>query len=918
MSETREYSDRIAGKNHRTPPTGFASIRTRFMAFTLACGLFTAATVGGFAFFEFRSVLKDQAIEKLADETRLMAVLFANAYRDIENDLRLISEAKPVQAIIRAIENNGVDPLDGTSLETLASRLSVIFSTALRNRPEYFQFRMIGMANEGKELVRVERTDLGVAKIDPVHLQRKAGEDYFKVAQSSRANSVAFSQVTYNREHGKIDSRGIPTLRGILPLDDKLGRRAAFLVVNINYEDMLRAAFSNISSDNKIIAVNGNGDYMVREPNARSAQTSKLQMKKSDGYVPEAIVAAFLDIKDQSGPLPGEDVTGYFIRDTDSFNQQSAKIGLIQIVPTAALYENAKSLGNELLIAGLFILSVCAIVIAFVGDRFIQPLLRLARLIQQNDPNDLVKVLPEDRKDELGYLAAAIKDRSQELIDKEAESANIINRILDGIIVIDQDGVIRKFSPGAEEIFGYSAEEVVGLNVGILMHDDAAFKHDDYVREARNISVGRQPGAFRELEGVRKDGSTVPIELCVNTLIVNGKQKFLGVVRDISHRKEIDRMRDEFVSTVSHELRTPLTTIRGSLVLADKLAKASSLPETVTRMLHLAAKNTDRLSLLVNDILDLEKLRSGKFQFFVELLNLNDEVRVAAEMVREQAADRNIVIDVSEASSSVFVVADRTRLQQVLANLLSNAIKFSFEHGTIDLRVSRFEGLGRISVTDAGCGIPKDYQPHVSDPFSQADSSNSREKGGTGLGLCISKKLMDGMEGSIRFASEEGVGTTFTLEFEEQENTDMLRPVGGFDGRDLCGLHLEDDADFAEVLCASLNNDVTYVHETTLEGARARLKERKFDFIIIDIDLNSNTSTGLDLLDDIPDPRNTVVVVLSGREQELDHPAIDAVLLKSATGESDIVSIVVGFLAETKKLEQGSTPRLVRSSASLK
>lgn len=918
MSKTREYTDRPSEKAHRAPPAGFASIRTRFIAMTLACGVFTAVSVGGFAFLEFRSALKEQAIEKLADETRLMAVLFANAYRSIENDLRLVAEAKPVQALIRAMENEGVDPLDGTSAETVASRLAVIFSTAIRNRPEYFQFRMIGMADAGRELVRVERTELGVLQISSDQLQQKGEEPYFKIAQSARVNSVAFSEVTFNREHGKTDSRSIPTLRAMLPIDDKLGRRAAFLVININYEDLLQSAFTNISSGNKIIAINGNGDYMVRDPRSGAALVSKLQMRESANYVAEPHVTEFLAIKDREGALPGGETTAYFIRDTDSYNEQSAKIGLVQIVPTSALYANAQSLGNQLLLASLVILGLCAIVIAFAGDRFIQPLIRLARLIQQNDPHDLVKVLPDDRQDELGYLVAAIRDRTQALIEKEAEAINLIDRIRDGIIVINSEGLIEKFSPGAEQIFGYDEEEVIGKDVGILMPAKMANAHKKYLSAVHHVNQGDQPVAFRELAGRHKNGTVVPIEISVNTLSLNAEEKYIGVIRDISIRKEIDRIRDEFVSTVSHELRTPLTTIRGSLVLAEKLASTTTLPETMTRMLHLATKNTDRLSNLVNEILDLEKLRSGKMRFQMELVDLNELAELTAEQNKQLANDRNISLIVSKADKPVYVLADKARLKQVVTNILSNAIKFSFDCGNVDLRVTRLNKSARISVTDTGCGIPKEYHESIFEPFRQVDSSDSRERGGTGLGLCISKKLMDGMDGKIRFASEEGVGTTFTVEFEEQKNTDILRPVTKYDPAELCGLHLEDDTDFAEVLCATLDNNVTYVHETTLEGARERLKERKFDFIIVDINLNSNSTTGLDLLDDIPDPRNTVVVVLSGGEQELDHPAIDAVMLKSATGESDIVSIVVGFLAEAKKLQKGHTPRLVSSSASMK
>lgn len=228
-------------------------------------------------------------------------------------------------------------------------------------------------------------------------------------------------------------------------------------------------------------------------------------------------------------------------------------------------------------------------------------------------------------------------------------------------------------------------------------------------------------------------------------------------------------MRDQFVSTVSHEMRTPLTSIRGTLVLANNLSKDGSVPETIAKMMELALKNSERLNLLVNDILDLEKLRSGKMSFDMEPVDLNDQAQEAVDLNQHFAQGRNVSLETVKDQNAAVTVADKHRLQQVLSNLISNAAKFSPENGTVQVKVTANKDKVTISVIDTGMGIPESFQPYIFDPFSQAGGAERKAKGGTGLGLNITKRMVEGMEGNIGFISEEGVGTTFNIEFPAGE-----------------------------------------------------------------------------------------------------------------------------------------------------
>jgi len=239
-----------------------------------------------------------------------------------------------------------------------------------------------------------------------------------------------------------------------------------------------------------------------------------------------------------------------------------------------------------------------------------------------------------------------------------------------------------------------------------------------------------------------------------------------GYWADITERKKIDIMKNEFISTVSHELRTPLTSIHGSLGLL-KGGATGALSEASTKMINIASNNTDRLLLLINDILDLQKIESGNLAYQLEPLNLYELVERAIQDNASYGKAHNIAFNFSCDIRSAMILSDHHRLMQVMANLLSNAAKFSNPGSTVDIKLCRDNDNLQISVSDQGIGIPENYQSAIFEKFTQADASDSRKKGGTGLGLAISKMLIENLGGTIHFTSTENVGTTFTVSLPE-------------------------------------------------------------------------------------------------------------------------------------------------------
>jgi two-component system, sensor histidine kinase and response regulator len=232
---------------------------------------------------------------------------------------------------------------------------------------------------------------------------------------------------------------------------------------------------------------------------------------------------------------------------------------------------------------------------------------------------------------------------------------------------------------------------------------------------------------------------------------------------DISQRREVERLKDEFVSTVSHELRTPLTSIRGALGLLEG-GVTGSLPEEALGMVQIARVNADRLIRLINDLLDLEKIEAGKLE--LKIAPLSAPQLVASTLDGLRAAADAVGVELRAAAVAPEIVrGDEDRLVQVLTNLVSNAIKFSPRNGVIDIRVEAAAAARvRFSVSDHGAGIPEAHRARLFSKFHQVDSSNTRGKGGTGLGLAISKAIVEQHGGEIGLYSRVGHGSTFWFE----------------------------------------------------------------------------------------------------------------------------------------------------------
>jgi PAS domain S-box-containing protein len=452
--------------------------------------------------------------------------------------------------------------------------------------------------------------------------------------------------------------------------------------------------------------------------------------------------------------------------------------------------------------------------------------------------------------------------------DQATRLSSILDGVVDAIVTINESGSIESWSRSAERLFGYTAAEILRRNVRLLMPEPHSSGHDGYIRRYMQTGERRIMGQRREIEALHKDGRRIPVDLGISEMRIGSRRLFIGIIRDLSSREEIEQLKSGFVSTVSHELRTPLTSISGSLgLLAGGIAGA--LPAKAARLIDIAKLNCERLVRLINDILDLERAESGRLELRLAAQRLKPIVQQAIDANRAYAQTFGATIELAADGDDANVLVDHDRLVQVLTNILSNAAKFSPRGGVVSVAVRAEADSVRVSVRDRGPGIAPEFSPRIFQRFAQADSSDSRAKGGTGLGLSIAKTIMERLGGSIGFDSTPGEGATFyiTLPMRPEISTPVRTPDNVLAGPAV--LLCEDDPDVARAVATVLEAAGMRVAAVpSVRQAKIALDQARYDIALVDLHLAD--ADGLELVSDLRSQNATralPVIIMTARAQ---------------------------------------------------
>ncbi len=442
----------------------------------------------------------------------------------------------------------------------------------------------------------------------------------------------------------------------------------------------------------------------------------------------------------------------------------------------------------------------------------------------------------------------------------QAQLAAIVAGSDDAIISKNLQGIIQSWNPAAERMFGYSAEQMIGMPITRL------FPHDRLAEEPQIIARLMRGERVDHFETVRMRSDGRPVEVSVTiSPIQNVDGRVIGaskILRDITdlrrltrEREEmlrneqaarleaerVSRVKDEFLATVSHELRTPLSAILG---WAQLLRDASLPPEQGRRGLETIERNARLQGQLIEDLLDMSSIITGKIRLDIQTVDLPAVIAQAVETVRPAAEAKGLRLNVVLDPKAGPVLGDPNRLQQVMWNLLANAVKFSRRGGRTQVFLQRVESHVEIEVSDDGEGIAGDFLPHLFDRFSQADASTTRHHGGLGLGLAIVRHLVELHGGTVRASSlGKGQGASFVVSLplkavriERHEEESAAAEISPIDLAGITVLIVDDDADARDLLQQVLQRGKARVLvASTAAEALEMLRGERPDVLVSDI-----------------------------------------------------------------------------------
>ncbi len=464
----------------------------------------------------------------------------------------------------------------------------------------------------------------------------------------------------------------------------------------------------------------------------------------------------------------------YFTSLEPQFNKLRAECEhLLQLNQRAMLAKSEAAAGvaqlwfyRTLLIAGILVAAGLYLAF-FLANRIVEPLRQLTATTAKMAGGDLNAKVPVNSRDEVGVLAAEYNrmaerirqlrssDMGKLLVAQQTTEA-AIDSLYDPVIVTDSEGCVTKLNPAAEEIFG-SEKENMGKHVGEVARDARIAGAVAEALESQRPVAGEGMSSVLPLA---VDGSERAFRLRTTPMRDNGN-RLLGAVtllEDITHLREIDRIKSEFIATASHELRTPLTSVQMGVHLLLEGA-AGELNSKQAEVLGACREDCERLDKLMRDLLDLSKIEAGESQPELIPISIRNLITSEAMELRPQVETKGLAFRVEAPADLPKVMADRSQIERVLVNLVVNAIRYT-KQGEIGIRAEQRANHVSVSVSDTGSGIPQEYLAHIFEKFVQVPGAAT---GGAGLGLAISRLIVEAHNGQISVQSELGQGSTFTF-----------------------------------------------------------------------------------------------------------------------------------------------------------
>jgi PAS domain S-box-containing protein len=788
---------------------------------------------------------------------------------ELSHDVLFLSSTPPIEGIINSsITNKGSDPKGQSTLFQWKNRLSTIFQEMMFAKDDYIQIRFVGVADNGKELVRVEKKRSKIFRVIDEDLQKKEDEAYFKETLLLGREDIYVSEFSANKEYGKVVLPVEMVLRAAVPVFTTRKNPFGFIIININYNNIFSSLKEVTKNGAEYFVADQSGNVLLHSDSEFNIGHDLSTVKKVKDYLPEF---ANIHHKERKVTIKEIERDSSKIVILKNYHYNSLKpenyLSLFLVLDK----DKILAIANEATKYDIWIILVLiffSIVFSAYFSRFItEPIKKLTLLTEKIGKEGSIQSLGSDflihhSNDEIGILGQKLFEMSNEI-----ESKNLAlmhqNEALDNaalVLELDLDMKVTYANDKFIKTSEYSSRALYGLRLR-----DLCFSHPIEHFYKIQKSLEEDKIWHGEENFLTKDGAEYWVDSTIYPIIGKNKstEKYIAIMFDITEKKsaQVDlelvtheakkaaESKASFLANMSHEIRTPLNGIIGFAgVLSDlKLSKEAS------EQVSLIQDCGEGLLVIINDILDYSKIEAGKLSIEKISINVEKTLESCLNIFNSLILSKKIDLhyEITERTPKV-IEGDPLRLRQMLINLIGNAIKFTNQGSVkvfVDIHNKKNTGELELifKIIDTGIGISEDALDSLFSPFVQADSSTTRKFGGTGLGLSICAKIVELMDGKIWVNSKEGVGSEFCftiltkklavpvlIEEPQKEINISQRADGG-----LKILLAEDNIinqKLATVIFKKIGHTNITIANNGLE-ALENIKNEKFDVIFMDVQM---------------------------------------------------------------------------------
>jgi len=872
----------------------------------IAIGLVAvAALVVQYGTHRAREAALEELKPRLAAQSRFRVNLVRERQTTLRREVRFLANLPSIAGLVKDRSPSRKHGAQAALELTWKQHLEATLLGFAATDPEIVKLRFIGLADGGRELVRIDRHDSTVLAIPPQRLARDGDRDYFEAIASLQAGEVYLSELDLDREGGTPTLPHRLVLRAGTPIFDDQGILFGMVVVSIDAKPFLEAFQKNVLPPFGVYLTNARGEFLSNSGHPGIFDGFR-PLRWEDEFARRGIA----DTEPRWIPRVGEDAGNVLAvgRQIPWDSETSVAPWYVWATyPDSALEARVSETRNIDILLAAGILGAGALLLWYYARH-------------QREAKRRILSLNEE-------LERQVRERTTELTQFAARQRAILANAGYAIISTDPDGLITLFNPAAEAMLGYAADDVVGRLTPL------AFRAPEDI-EARVAALSQErgepvepsfsillagagadgPPIAREVTYLHRDGRRFPVLLTITSLRDESGTLlgYIGVSVDLTERRKFEealrasteaavaanRSKADFLANMSHEIRTPMSAVLGLAYVLERRPLDPDSRELVRKL----RRAGNSLRVLIDDVLDFSKIEGGHLELENVPYRLDDLLENLATIMGNTAGSKDLELAIgAPPAGAERLVGDAHRLEQILINLTGNAIKFT-ERGSVSVSIDLLSRTGDemvlgFSVRDTGIGIPPDKIDGIFASFTQADTSTTRRFGGTGLGLAISRRLVEQMGGSIRVESEPGRGSHFRFTIATRAAAKEELDPGSLVHLDIL---VADDVELSRDAISSVAASMGWrpvAVDSGSEAIRETLErigtEHPFDILLLDWKMPDldGLATAIRLRTDLADRTPPIVLLATAysREELANHPdsgKVDGILSKPVTGSS--------------------------------